>query len=115
MRQLEGVAAISPEDKEVLYEVRDVIRRLVPKATVYLYGSAARGARPPDSDLDLLIVTERRLSRSEESGLADAIYDVELARGAVIATTFYSREEWDAPLTRATPFRTRVEAEAVVV
>ena len=115
MQRLEDVAAIPPRDKEVLREVRQVIRRVVPGATVYLYGSGARGTREPDSDLDLLILTEIPLSRSDEGAAADAVYEVELARGVVISTIYYSRAEWEAPLIRATPFRNRVEAEAVLV
>jgi hypothetical protein len=33
----------------------------------------------------------------------------------VISTMHYERVEWEAPLMRATPFRTRVEAEAVLI
>jgi len=113
MRTLEGTPAIQPQDKAILSECRDILQRILPGATVYLYGSGARGAREPDSDLDLLILTEHRLSREEEDLAAHAVYHIELARGVVISTLFYSREEWDAPLTRATPFRNRVEAEAV--
>ena len=47
--------------------------------------------------------------------VADAIYELELARGVVISTVHYDRAEWEAPLMRATPFRTRVEAEAVLL
>jgi predicted nucleotidyltransferase len=113
MRTLEGTPAIQPQDKAILSECRDILQRILPGATVYLYGSGARGACEPDSDLDLLILTEHRLSREEEDLAAHAVYHIELARGVVTSTLFYSREKRDAPLNRATPFRNRVEAEAV--
>lgn len=47
--------------------------------------------------------------------MTEAVYELELARGVVISTLFYSRDEWYAPLARATPFRARVEEEAVLV
>jgi predicted nucleotidyltransferase len=115
MKRLEDVAGIPTRDKDVLREVREIIHTLLPGATLYLYGSGARGTRDPDSDLDLLIVTADRVSRSEEAAVADAVYELELARRVVMSTVFYSRAEWDAPLIRATPFRNRVEAEAVLV
>ncbi len=115
MKRLDDLPAFPTMDKHVLHEVRQIIQRLLPGATVYLYGSAARGTREPDSDLDLLVVTEGRLSRGEEIAAADAVYDLELARGVVVSIVYFSQEEWDAPLTRATPFRNRVEAEAVLV
>jgi predicted nucleotidyltransferase len=115
MKHLEDVATIPVEDKTILREARAVIARLLPDATVYLYGSGARGAREPDSDLDLLILTSRPTSRIDERRVADALYDFELARGVVISLLWYAQADWDAALTWATPFRRRVEAEAVLV
>jgi predicted nucleotidyltransferase len=115
MQHLDDVAIIPVGDKTILREVRAVIARLLPEATVYLYGSGARGAREPDSDLDLLILTPHPVSRSDERRIADALYDLELARGVVISLLWYTQTDWDAALTWATPFRRRVEAEAVRV
>jgi predicted nucleotidyltransferase len=113
MQQLEEVAVIPARDKDILREVRQAIQRVLPGATVYLYGSGARGTREPDSDLDLLILTEARVSSAEELAVADAIYELELARGVVISTVHYEKAEWEAPVMRVTPFWNRVEAEAV--
>ena len=115
MKRLEDMPGIPVQDKDILREVRNIIYELLPGATVYLYGSGARGTREPDSDLDLLIITGDRLSRSQEAAVADAVYEVELARGVVISTLCHCRAEWDAPLTRATPFWNRVEADGVLV
>jgi predicted nucleotidyltransferase len=113
MQHLEEVTVIPARDKDVLRAVRQAIHRVLPGATVYLYGSGARGTREPDSDLDLLILTDARLSRDEDLALAEAIYELELARGVVISTVQYDRAEWEAPLMRVTPFRARVDVEGV--
>jgi len=113
MQYLEEVAVIPARDKDILREVRQAIQRVLPGATVYLYGSGARGTREPDSDLDLLILTDARVSRDEETAVAEAVYELELTRGVVISTVQYERAEWEAPLMRATPFWNRVDAEAV--
>jgi len=115
MKRIEDVAMISPRDKDLLREIRQAIERVVPAVTIYLYGSGARGTREPDSDLDVLLLTERPLSREDERAMADAVYELELAHGVVVSTILYHRAEWDAPLTRATPFRAQVEAEAVLL
>ena len=115
MKHIEDVAEISPRDKAVLREIRQTIQRVVPGTTVYLYGSGARGTREPDSDLDVLLLTERPLSREVENAVAAAVYELELARGIVVSTIQYAKAEWDAPLTCATPFRRQVEAEAVLL
>ena len=115
MKRLDDVAVIPMRDKDILRAIRRAVHAVLPGAVVYLYGSGARGTREPDSDLDLLILTDIPVSREDGRAVADAIYEVELAQGVVISTILYDRAEWDAPLTRATPFRARVEAEAVLL
>ena len=115
MKHLEHVRSISAEDRTFLSEARSVIARVLPGAAVCVYGSAARGARDPDSDLDLLILTAGSVSQKEEQRLIDALYDLELARGVVLSLLWYTRDEWNAARTCASPFRQRVEAEAVLV
>jgi predicted nucleotidyltransferase len=115
MESLHTAITVHAKDKEILSELGRIVRRLLPGATIFLFGSAARRVREADSDLDVLIITSARLTRQEEAAVADGIYELELARGVVISTLFYSRDEWNAPLARATPFRARVEAEAVLV
>ncbi len=113
MKSLAATTTIQGKDREIVSELGRTIRRLLPDATIYLFGSATTGTREADSDLDVLIITNAHLPQQEQAAVADAIYELELARGVVISTLVYSREQWDAPLTRATPFHARVEAEAV--
>ena len=75
----------------------------MPGATIYLFGSAAKGLRTADSGLDVLIISPARLSRQAEAEVAEAISRLELANGVVISILFYAREEWEAPLAGATP------------
>ncbi|MEM0465048.1 MAG: nucleotidyltransferase domain-containing protein [Pyrobaculum sp.] len=51
-----------------LERLRDVVTRLDPEAQVYVFGSFARGTARPDSDVDVLVVTE--LASTEEGRLA---------------------------------------------
>jgi uncharacterized protein len=113
--QHEDVATIPVVDKTILREARASIARMLPEATVYLYGSGARGAREPDSDLGLLILTAHAVSRSDERPVTGALYDLELARGVVISLLRYTQTDWGVALAWATPFRRQVEAEAVLV
>jgi len=115
MRTLESLSTLDDSDRTVLRELKECIGRFLPSATVLLYGSAARGTREAESDLDVLVLTEAPLTAEVARAVTDAVYDLELSRGAVISTLFYSVDEWNAPLVRGTPFRTRLEAEAVLL
>lgn len=115
MRRLARTRIISESDKQLMLEVKDVVTKLVPDAEVVLYGSAARGTRQSDSDYDILVLTERKLSTGEYEVLDAAVYDVELAREAVLSLIVYSQEEWTSPMLRPSPYRKNVMKEGIVV
>ena len=113
MRPLEKAGAVCATDRELLAEVKDAIRRLMPSGEVLLYGSTARGTRTPESDYDLLALTDRPMSTEEEEAIWDALFDVEMERGAAISLQFCSREEWDR--RRNMPFYAQVDRDGVVL
>lgn len=52
------------------------IQRAIPRDAlvgIYLYGSALAGGLRPDSDIDLAVVTSRRLTATEREALIDAV------------------------------------------
>jgi predicted nucleotidyltransferase len=57
----------------------DAVRDSIPRADIrgiYLYGSAVAGGLKPDSDLDILVVTGRRLVRDEKRAVVDRLIPI---------------------------------------
>jgi predicted nucleotidyltransferase len=100
-------------DRVLLGEVKRRILDRAPDARVLLYGSAARGEATPESDYDILVITPRKLTRPEQAAIYDAVYAVELERNVIVSTMFYSREEWDMPIVRASPYYKNVVKESL--
>lgn len=115
MTTAEQTSVLGPEDREILAAAKTAVKRVLPDATVLLFGSAARGERMPDSDYDLLVLTETAASSAEQSAVRDGLFLLELERGPVLCTLFYSRSEWAAPQTCVTPFHAAVEREAILL
>ena len=84
-------------------------------ADVVLYGSRARGDAGAESDFDLLSIVPGPISPVARQAVSDAIYEVELERGIVVSCLVCSREQWDAPLWRAAPFRENIEREGIAL
>jgi len=61
--------------REVVPELVKIIKELLPEAEVYLVGSVARGDYDAWSDVDLLVVTERELSREERVKLRAGLWE----------------------------------------
>lgn len=92
--------------------VADHVRRaLAPIAgqisLAFIYGSVARGAERPDSDVDLLVVSDTLAYGVIYSALADA----EAAIGRPVNPTVYSLSEWHGRIDEANPFVTRLMAQ----
>jgi predicted nucleotidyltransferase len=115
MIKLEDATTLSATDRELLLSVRQIVHRFVPTATLLLYGSAARGAQDPESDYDVLIVTDAGLSKGDELTVRNAVYDLELTRNVVISVLFYAKDEWNGPVRRVSPFHVNVERDAIVI
>jgi predicted nucleotidyltransferase len=102
-------------DIEILRRCKSAVREVVEDAEVVLYGSRARGDAQPDSDYDIVVITEEDASLALEDQVRRRIYPLELETGTVITLMLYGQEEWDSPLRRATPFRKAVEREGVLL
>jgi len=113
MRTLEEASAVTAEARDILAEFKRIVHQRRPSATILLYGSVSRGTQTPESDYDLLVLTEQRLSNIEEGELKREIYDLELEREVILSTIFYSWEQWDSPISRGSPFYDEVQKDAI--
>ena len=115
MRSIEETSVISPNDREILRRVKEIIRSFLPSATVLLYGSVARGTQGPESDYDILVLADELLTAADKDKIRRAILDLELSCGAVLTTMFASHQEWDSPFISVSPFHKEVERDGVIV
>lgn len=113
MKTIEQARAVSEEEKALLGETKKVIQGFLPTAKVLLYGSAARGTQGPESDYDVLVLTDRLISSQEEDRVRDAVYDLQVARGELISTFFFAKDFWDKH--RDMPFHQEVDRDAIVL
>lgn len=59
-------------------ELRDILRRHLPKHAVWAFGSRATGNAKPYSDLDLVVITEQAMDLALCADLRDAFSDSDL-------------------------------------
>jgi predicted nucleotidyltransferase len=113
MRTLEQASTVTAGARALLLELKRIVHEHVPSATVLLYGSVARGAQGPESDYDVLVLTEHPVSKVERADLENKIYDLELEREAVLSTLYCSWDQWNSPLWRGSTFYDEVQRDGV--
>ncbi len=78
----------------VLSLIKKKVMEIDSSASLFLYGSRARGDERVDSDWDILILTDMKVDMETEQMFRHKIYDVELELGESISTFVYNRNDW---------------------
>jgi len=83
------------ERSQILYLIKECVKKKDPGATLILYGSYALGDYHSESDIDLLILIDKeKVTRDDKIKITYPLYDIEFAAGIIISPKVYSRKFW---------------------
>jgi len=86
---------LQPEARDFAEAVKKRIVLYDPKAKAILFGSRARGDAEPDSDWDLLVLTQRADIESLNSALlTDLLHEVEMPNDWIISLIVRNESDW---------------------
>src|SRR4051812_40704890 len=112
MRKLHEIV-LSERDRRAVEQAAEALRRDFSVEQVVLFGSKARGDDDEESDIDLLVLTARKVTRDERDRMISAIYELELRLGVVVSFLTVPTEEWLHGLYQVLPLRFEVERDGV--
>ncbi len=102
-------------EADALREANNILLARWPVASVILFGSKARGDFDDESDIDILVVTTRRLSRDERHELSDAMCDLGLCTGVFFSTVVVDEDEWRHGKLSVLPLRREIEEQGIAL
>lgn len=106
---------LQERDRLAIEEAAELIRKRCPVESVLLFGSKARGDDDAESDIDLLVLTARPVSRSDRHAVVDALFPIQLRLDVVLSPLFVDAREWREGVVSVLPIRREIEEHGVVV
>jgi predicted nucleotidyltransferase len=103
------------DKNHILQLIKASIHSIEPAATLILYGSYARGDNRDDSDLDILVLTDKDiLTRTDQKRIKYPLYEIEFETGIIISPLVFSKKDWETK-HRITPFYDNINKEGKVL
>ena len=112
MKRLDDIP-LSPNQLQALDEVRRRLFRDFDVEAILLYGSVARGEADEESDLDLLVLTTKPLTRTARHRITDAVFEVNLHHGTNLSTLVVDRSAWEAGPVSVLPIRDEILKDGI--
>ncbi len=115
MRKLKDVKTLTEMDKKIIKKTVQIIRKHLRSAKIILYGSRARGKARHDSDYDIIVITNRRISNITEERIRNKIYEISIKNDTLISAIFVSKSKWYHPIFKHSPFYMSVMEEGILL
>ena len=101
--------------KEALNEIKELLIASYPVARLILFGSAARGETDEESDVDVLVLTKRPLSREEHDGVTSLVFEINLTLGTNLSLLVIDEEAWEKGPISALSIHDEVEEQGILL
>ena len=105
---------LQPHDRVAIAEAACLLRGRFPVVRVIVFGSKARGDDDAESDIDLLVVTSRSLSRPERHLIVDALFPIQLRHDVVLSPLIVPVDEWMEGALSVMPIHQEVEEQGAI-
>jgi uncharacterized protein len=112
MKHAENIP-ITAKQFEALSEIKRRIRESFDIKAFVLYGSAARGQQDEESDVDLLIVTSKPLTRFKRHEITNVVFEVNLQFDTNFSTLVVDLKSWETGIISVLPIRDEIIRDGI--
>ncbi len=106
---------IKGNEQKAIQLASETLREKFPVQKVILFGSKARGDDDEESDIDLLLLTDRPVSWEERKAISDSLYDIEMSHNVILSSLISTETEWNEGTFSVMPIHDEVEEQGIVI
>ncbi len=112
MKKLDDIE-LSGRERGAIKDATRLLREKYPIESIILFGSKSRGDDDPESDIDLLVITTRPMSREERHAISDLLFPIQLQHDVLLSLLIVHAEEWRSGLISVLPIHDEIEEQGV--
>jgi predicted nucleotidyltransferase len=101
-------------EKNILYSIKNSILELIPDAEVILFGSRARKDNHDESDWDILVLTNNKVTHSLKRQISDKLFYISLEFESCINTLTLNKSDWNEKF-KYYPLHFEIEKDGKVI
>ena len=106
---------LADNEYQALKKIKASVFDMFEMERMVLFGSVVRGEADEESDIDLLLVTKRRLNRWERHRITDAVCEINLEYATNFSTLVVDCHAWDKGPISFLNLHEEVQREGVAV
>lgn len=106
---------LKENERKALQELKKRVSERFPDAEIILYGSKARGDADEESDIDILVLLDSKISNALEEEIFHISYTIELEYDLVFGVIVENKDFWRTPLANAMPLHWNIDEEGVPI
>ena len=105
--------SLSPKQRNALREIKEKASNQFPINKTIVYGSVAREEAEPESDLDVLILTEYSFSHKEKHEIYAIVTEINLKYETNLSVLIVEEEKWENGICSVLPIKDDVKKQGI--
>ncbi|OGL42234.1 MAG: hypothetical protein A2161_06690 [Candidatus Schekmanbacteria bacterium RBG_13_48_7] len=112
MNNLENVN-LGIKQQEAIAKLRKKLLNILSITSIILFGSYCRNEEDDESDIDLLIITEQILNRSQRHQITDIVFEINLEYGTNFSTLVVDHDSWETGYFTVLPIKQEILKDGI--